>query len=198
MPDDPLAPGDVLHPWMPQELHDALAAVRGSGKYYGGTPVAPGPPGALTSTMEATVPAIGRRSLQDIMHAVDDEIHGSGIGPLRPIEGTNVRAGTGPKNLRPESANENIARGYGPRTDVRERAGVLNKLIVNRDFRPSLEGGRVRFRSLTPRENEIMNSIGWARAPDVSYEDEISEDPLTSLRAWERNIRHWLELASPK
>ena len=43
-PDDPLSPG-VGNPLMPQALHDALAAVRSQGKYYGGAPQVPGPAG---------------------------------------------------------------------------------------------------------------------------------------------------------
>jgi hypothetical protein len=70
-------------------------------------------------------------------------------------------------------------------------------LIANRDFVPVLRNGRMYFRSLTPYENETMSRIGWSRAPNVEYEQEISSDPLTLRRAWERNIRHWYQLATP-
>jgi hypothetical protein len=159
---------------MPQELHDALAAVRGSGKYYGGTPVVPGP--SMRIPMEIEPPALGWNSAEPFMTA------------------PRVPAG-----------NENVA---GPRFSALfgadDRSAVLNKLMANRDFRPvlgnygeSVGRGRLWWRSLSPEENEVMQRIGWARAPNVTRADEISEDPLTSLRAWERNIRHWHELASP-
>jgi hypothetical protein len=156
---------------LPPQLRDALAGVRERGAYYGGAPQVPGP--SVRSSLsqiarQAEPPAIGWNSAEPFMRR----------GPS------------------PSGANENTAaarvRFFGD-----DRLGVLNKLIANRDFRPTVYRGKLYFRSLSPQENEIMQRIGWARAPDVEWEDEISDDPLTSLRAWERNIRHWHELASP-
>jgi hypothetical protein len=158
-------------PDLPPQLHDALAAVRQRGAYYGGAPQVPGP--AIGSSLsqiarQAEPAAIGWNSAQPFLRR----------GPS------------------PSGANENTAaarfRFFGD-----DRLGVLNKLIANRDFRPAVHRGKLYFRSLSPQENEIMQRIGWARAPDVEYEQEMSDDPLTSLRAWERNITHWHELASP-
>jgi hypothetical protein len=70
---------------------------------------------------------------------------------------------------------------------------VLKKLIENKDFVPQLNKGRMWFRSLSPAENEVMNRIGWSRADDVHWLDEISGSP----DAWEKNIRYWHRLASP-
>jgi hypothetical protein len=103
---------------------------------------------------------------------------------------------SGPKVSAPQYGNENLQ--PTPRGGMSERAGVLSKLLAARDFRPQVRDGKMYFRSLTPAENEIMQRIGWARAPDVEYADEISQDPLVALRAWERNIRHWHSLASPE
>jgi len=169
--DDPLLPS-WLHPLLPQPLHDALAAVRGSGKYYGGAPQVPGPAVRVPMSMAAEPPAIGWNSVEPLLQR----------GPS------------------PPAANQNITRGL-PATGlgrIDERHGVLSKLIANRDFRPSVQNGRLWFKSLSPSENEVFQRIGWARAPEVTFEEEMSSDPLVMRRAWERNIRHWLELASPK
>lgn len=74
------------------------------------------------------------------------------------------------------------------------KADVLRKLLANRDFAPQLRTGRMWFRSLSPAENETMNAIGWSRADNVTLEDELGAQ---SARAWETNIRHWLNLATP-
>jgi hypothetical protein len=68
---------------------------------------------------------------------------------------------------------------------------VLKKLIENKDFVPQLNKGRMWFRSLRA-ENEVMNRIGWSRADDVHWFDEVSGSPS----AWEKNIRYWQRLAS--
>ncbi len=75
-----------------------------------------------------------------------------------------------------------------------ERLDVLDKLLVSRDVVPKIDDGRMLFGSLTSEENGIMNTIGWSRAPDVTYEDE-QNDPVT---AWEKNIRYWRSLAAPE
>lgn len=129
-------------------------------------------------------------------------IRPEGKGPIRSVGGTPTWAGEqkfpsamqANENLEPESRIAgllNLGR-------LEDKKRVLAKLIAKRDFRPVLapQGGMY-FRSLTPGENEIMSQIGWARAPNVTHADETSSDPLTSLRAWERNIRHWLNLAGP-
>jgi len=46
---DALSPGAGGDPLMPQELHDALGAVRSRGAYYGGVPVVPGVPGGIAA-----------------------------------------------------------------------------------------------------------------------------------------------------
>jgi hypothetical protein len=154
-------------PDLPPQLHDALAAVRQQGVYYGGWPQVPGP----------------------------------SVRPGLAVDPARFPVITGPRMKEPPGmgligANQNV-RASMPRPEITERLGVLNKLIANRDFRPTVYRGKLYFRSLSPQENEIMHRIGWARAPNVEWEDEISDDPLTSLRAWERNIRHWHKLASP-
>jgi hypothetical protein len=99
----------------------------------------------------------------------------------------------------PPAVNENIPLGLNVlKSGVDPRGSVLAKLIANRDFVPTIVNGRMYFRSLTPAENQLMARIGWARAPGVEHEQEISSDPLTMRRAWERNIRHWHELAQPR
>jgi len=180
-PDDPLSPG-VGNPLMPQALHDALAAVRSRGAYYGGAPVAPGP---------AVRPPMA------IMGEPPMLTFPEGQGPIRSVGGTPTWAGeqTFPSAMQ---ANENVSSSNPRSLFYNERQAVLSKLIANRDWKPVIENGRMRFRSLTPAENEIMARIGWARAPGVEAEQEMSSDSLTSLRAWERNIRHWLELTRPK
>lgn len=74
------------------------------------------------------------------------------------------------------------------------RLEVLDKLIANRDFAPQMREGRLWFPSLSPAENEVINRIGWERAPNVTWEDETGD---RSLWAWEQNIRHWRNLATP-
>ena len=90
----------------------------------------------------------------------------------------------------PRAGNENVT------FPQFERTRVLDKLIANKDFVPTLRDGRMTFRSLTPEENNLMNRIGWGRAPDVHPWQETAED--TAAAAWERNIRYWLSLAKPQ
>jgi hypothetical protein len=157
------------------QLHEALAAVRQQGAYYGGWPQVPGPSVRLPPSLKSEPPAIGWNSIEQMLRS----------GPPR------------------AAMNENAPRVPiwerfpGLFSNPTERERLLSKLIANRDFRPSLHNGKLWWRSLSPAENEAMQRIGWARAPDVEYEQEMSDDPLTSLRAWERNIRHWHELAAP-
>lgn len=164
-----------------QALHDALAAVRSRGAYYGGAPQVPGP------AVRPAMPVIREPPLFDFAE---------GRGPIRSVGGTPTWAGRQTFPLATQS-NENVTSANPRNMFYAERQQVLAKLIANRDWKPIIQNGRMWFRSLTPRENEIMARIGWARAPEVELEQEMSSDPLTMRRAWERNIRHWLELASP-
>ena len=49
------------------------------------------------------------------------------------------------------------------------------------------------FKSLTPEENNLINKVGYGRAPDVTYEQETAG----SREAWERNLRYWRMLTAP-
>lgn len=87
------------------------------------------------------------------------------------------------------------------------RFDALSKLVANKDFKPVMtRDGRMWWRSLSREENEALNQIGWSRAPNVRYEDEIggfdfgaseAESNQRSQWAWEQNIRHWLGLSTP-
>jgi hypothetical protein len=81
---------------------------------------------------------------------------------------------------------------------IARRSAILNKLAANRDWQPQITEGRLRFRSLTAAENKEMSRVGWSRAPEVTHEQEISPDPLTRMRAWQRNIEYWRRLAGPQ
>jgi hypothetical protein len=47
------------------------------------------------------------------------------------------------------------------------------------------------FGSLTKEEHEVLDHIGWGRAPDVTAIEE-KQNPAS---AWEKNFRHWREFA---
>jgi hypothetical protein len=47
------------------------------------------------------------------------------------------------------------------------------------------------FGSLTKEEHEVLDHIGWGRAPNVTAIEE-KQNPAS---AWEKNFRHWRELA---
>ena len=124
---------------------------------------------------------------------------GPAVRPGFAVEPAKFPVITGPRmeeapGMGLKGANQN----YVIKPLIDERARILAQLVAKRDFVPRIVGGRMYFDSLTPRENQTINTIGWSRAPNVTHEDEMSADPLTMRRAWERNIRHWHELASPK
>lgn len=111
-----------------------------------------------------------------------------------------------PKELS-QAANINLS--WRERTpQLAGRYDALTKLIQNRDFLPiHTRDGRIWFRTLTREENEQLQKMGWSRAPGVTFQDEIggldfgaSETEQNRRRAWawEKNVRHWLSLSTPK
>jgi hypothetical protein len=159
---------------LPPDLHSALAGVRGQGAYYGGAPVAPGPSGY------GGVPAVPGTSGAAPMRL-----------PMTSIKGTGARIGgvdVGSPEAVPAADNSDFLRNF-------ERTHVLDKLLGAKDFRPSITEGRMKFRSLTPEENKIINRIGYSRHPDVTFDQETN--PFSAPAAWEKNLQYWRNLSGP-
>jgi len=130
----------------------------------------------------------------------------AGLGSFRGPVGTEGAIGGVPKMTgagdfnayRPPAAtaNENLTPYQFMASEGHaERASILDRLIKAKDFNPSLADGRMKFKSLTPGENEEINRIGYSRAPDVTWEQETS--PFTAPQAWEKNLRYWHGLSIP-
>ena len=73
------------------------------------------------------------------------------------------------------------------------RLEAINKVLASDDIVPALDNGRMKFKGLTPDENEAINRIGFGRAPDVTYEMEQAG----SKEAWKKNLEHWKGLIEP-
>ena len=131
-----------------------------------------------------------------VQRAVQNPDNVAAMGIMTPIKGTGVRMGS-PElgDLRP-AANQNLTlREFTATEHHAQRARILDKLIANRDFKPSIADGRLKFPSLSAEENEIINRIGYSRAPQVTWQQEA--DPLTAAQAWEKNLKYWRDLSLP-